>query len=181
MNRYTNYRLIHSLIIDLLISFVSVTSRYSQREWNVRQLPITLTVDGKSIFGFILNFHFFQTFFLLEIFEPQPRVSPDAGIPAIMSDITDDPSSDSIPLTTPPPLRKVSGVVIPSKTWVPFLAGAIGGMSGAVLTAPLDVVKTRLQSDFYKERLQAVKMVGTLATTRLGVWGHLVDTGAIIR
>jgi solute carrier family 25 protein 33/36 len=53
-------------------------------------------------------------------------------------------------------------------------------MSGAVLTAPLDVVKTRLQSDFYKERLQAAKAVGT-ARSRFGVWRHLSETGVILR
>ena len=76
-----------------------------------------------------------------------------------MSQITDDPSPDirrPIPSTRPDQLRKVGGVILPSKTWVPFVAGAIGGMSGAVLTAPLDVVKTRLQSDFYRDRIQAV-------------------------
>lgn len=33
--------------------------------------------------------------------------------------------------------------------WVHFVAGGVGGMTGAVLTCPLDVVKTRLQSDDY--------------------------------
>lgn len=36
-----------------------------------------------------------------------------------------------------------------SKKWVHFVAGGIGGMTGAILTCPLDVVKTRLQSDVY--------------------------------
>lgn len=35
--------------------------------------------------------------------------------------------------------------------WVHFVAGGIGGMVGAVVTCPLDVVKTRLQSDSYHE------------------------------
>jgi hypothetical protein len=37
----------------------------------------------------------------------------------------------------------------PRKQWISFLAGAVGGMAGTTLTAPFDVVKTRLQSDLY--------------------------------
>lgn len=37
----------------------------------------------------------------------------------------------------------------PTKNWVHFVAGGVGGMTGAILTCPLDVVKTRLQSDVY--------------------------------
>ncbi|KAM9928287.1 hypothetical protein OXX80_010065 [Metschnikowia pulcherrima] len=33
--------------------------------------------------------------------------------------------------------------------WVHFIAGGTGGMVGAIVTCPLDVVKTRLQSDSY--------------------------------
>ncbi|KAG7192300.1 Pyrimidine nucleotide transporter, mitochondrial [Scheffersomyces spartinae] len=36
-----------------------------------------------------------------------------------------------------------------TKPWVHFVAGGVGGMVGAVCTCPLDVVKTRLQSDVY--------------------------------
>ena len=104
----------------------------------------------------------------------------------IMSQITNDPTSD--PIVSLPHraaradshLRKVGGVILPSKTWVPFVAGAVGGMSGPILTAPLDVVKTRLQSDFYRDRLQATKYSGT-AVVRFSVWRHLVETTVIIQ
>jgi hypothetical protein len=97
-----------------------------------------------------------------------------------MSQITDDPSPDirpPIPSPCPDQLRKVGGIILPSKTWVPFVAGAVGGMSGAVLTAPLDVVKTRLQSDFYRDRIQSVRST----TSRFGVWRNLKETAAILR
>jgi solute carrier family 25, member 33/36 len=103
-----------------------------------------------------------------------------------MSEITDDVEPDTLHTVSEssknaaPSIRTVGGVILPSKTWVPFVAGAVGGMSGAILTAPLDVVKTRLQSDFYKERLQAAKKHGT-ATSRFAIWRHLAETGVILR
>ncbi|KAK0527692.1 Pyrimidine nucleotide transporter, mitochondrial [Tilletia horrida] len=40
--------------------------------------------------------------------------------------------------------------VVPPKGWVHFVAGGVGGMCGAIVTAPLDLAKTRLQSDMYR-------------------------------
>jgi len=105
----------------------------------------------------------------------------------MMSHISEHPTEVSLadgrrPVSHHPPteLRKVGNVIIPSKTWVPFLAGAIGGMAGAVLTAPLDVVKTRLQSDFYRERVMAANAAAP-AASRFGAWRHLKETVLIIR
>jgi len=104
-----------------------------------------------------------------------------------MSHISDDPADVSladgrrpVPHRPATELRKIGNVVIPSKTWVPFLAGAVGGMAGAVLTAPLDVVKTRLQSDFYRERIVAANAAAPV-TSKLGAWRHLKDTVLIVR
>lgn len=40
-----------------------------------------------------------------------------------------------------------------AKSWAHFVAGGLGGMAAATLTAPLDVLKTRLQSDFYRAQI----------------------------
>ncbi|MCJ1260982.1 hypothetical protein MMC22_000846 [Lobaria immixta] len=42
-----------------------------------------------------------------------------------------------------------------AKPWAHFVAGGLGGMTSAVVTAPLDVLKTRLQSDFYQSQIVA--------------------------
>ncbi|KAJ1918162.1 Pyrimidine nucleotide transporter, mitochondrial [Tieghemiomyces parasiticus] len=47
---------------------------------------------------------------------------------------------------------KKSGDVDTSINWAHFFGGGIGGTVGAVLTCPLEVVKTRLQSSDYRRR-----------------------------
>jgi solute carrier family 25 protein 33/36 len=57
---------------------------------------------------------------------------------------------------------------------------SLGGMCGSIVTAPFDVVKTRLQSDLF----QAKVVDGGKVVTRTGIKGLLwnfVDTGKILR
>ncbi|KAK6465368.1 mitochondrial carrier domain-containing protein [Scheffersomyces coipomensis] len=64
------------------------------------------------------------------------------------------------------------------KAWVHFVAGGIGGMVGAVVTSPLDVIKTRLQSDVYHSMYnQTPKSKNPLIQTVQ----HLKETGSVIR
>ncbi|KAL9065144.1 MAG: hypothetical protein Q9161_008435 [Pseudevernia consocians] len=50
---------------------------------------------------------------------------------------------------------KQEGYVV--KPWAHFVAGGVGGMSSAILTSPLEVLKTRLQSDFYQSQIIATR------------------------
>lgn len=64
------------------------------------------------------------------------------------------------------------------KKWVHFVAGGIGGMVGAVITCPLDVVKTRLQSDAYHAIYNKTPKSGN-PVVKAGQ--HLVETCLVIR
>ncbi|KAK4674482.1 Pyrimidine nucleotide transporter, mitochondrial [Podospora pseudopauciseta] len=68
-----------------------------------------------------------------------------------------------------------------AKSWAHFVAGGVGGMTAATLTAPLDVLKTRLQSDFYQAQLRASRAahVGPMNPLRTAVY-HFNETASIL-
>ncbi|KAG8693440.1 hypothetical protein FRC08_009109 [Ceratobasidium sp. 394] len=78
-----------------------------------------------------------------------------------------------------------AATVLPAKSWRHFVAGGLGGMCGAIVTAPLDVVKTRLQSSLYEDKHRGPKKVAgasraAAARARNLLW-HFVETGHILR
>ncbi|KAH0836863.1 mitochondrial carrier protein RIM2 [Lanmaoa asiatica] len=78
-----------------------------------------------------------------------------------------------------------SSSFLPAKSWQHFVAGGFGGMCGAIVTSPFDVVKTRLQSSLFREKHASVGMVGggvaTLPHRSGGLLWNFVETGHILR
>ncbi|OAA75075.1 mitochondrial carrier protein RIM2 [Akanthomyces lecanii RCEF 1005] len=81
-----------------------------------------------------------------------------------------------------PPRGQVKALPF-AKSWVHFMAGGIGGMTAATLTAPLDVLKTRLQSDIYQAQLRAAQTMQaqTARNPLSAAFYHLGDTLHILR
>ena len=107
-----------------------------------------------------------------------------------------------------PPTPPTTSSWLPAKSWQHFLAGgyvltpklqyspftnaiahdeknSLGGMCGAVVTSPFDVVKTRLQSDLFRQKHTDVgAVVGdsvVLVRRPGGLLWHFVETAHIIR
>lgn len=78
--------------------------------------------------------------------------------------------------------RKDRVRLVPPKGWLHFVAGGVGGMCGAIVTSPLDVVKTRLQSDLFAKKVAAASsnQHGSIATMKRLAY-HFVETGHILR
>ena len=88
--------------------------------------------------------------------------------------------SDAIP----PSLEKPKTSWLPAKSWHHFVAGGLGGMCGAIVTSPFDVVKTRLQSDLFRAKHASVAFDGSGAATvvvRRNLLWNFVETAHIIR
>ncbi|KAG9205672.1 hypothetical protein B5807_08054 [Epicoccum nigrum] len=72
-----------------------------------------------------------------------------------------------------------------AKSWAHFVAGGLGGMASATLTAPLDVLKTRLQSTYYQQHLAAMRTarglppIETMSFARSSLL-HVRETGEIL-
>ncbi|KAK4452781.1 mitochondrial carrier protein RIM2 [Podospora aff. communis PSN243] len=68
-----------------------------------------------------------------------------------------------------------------AKSWAHMVAGGIGGMTAAAVTAPLDVLKTRLQSDFYQSQLRASRATLTAPMNPIRAAGyHFRETFQIL-
>ncbi|SPQ19764.1 ea803482-eb6c-45fc-8250-3dbb246358ca [Thermothielavioides terrestris] len=68
-----------------------------------------------------------------------------------------------------------------AKSWAHMVAGGIGGMTAATLTAPLDVLKTRLQSDFYQAQIKASRAAHPASMNPLrAVAFHFSETVSIL-
>ncbi|CAL1714026.1 unnamed protein product [Somion occarium] len=87
--------------------------------------------------------------------------------------------------TPPEPVENPKGGWLPAKSWQHFVAGGLGGMCGAIVTSPFDVVKTRLQSDLFREKHAGVHIAGNgsvvIRQRPSNILYHFVETGHILR
>ncbi|ERS98226.1 solute carrier family 25, member 33/36 [Sporothrix schenckii 1099-18] len=64
-----------------------------------------------------------------------------------------------------------------AKSWSHIVAGAVGSLAAATATAPFDVIRTRLQSDFYQKQLRASQIARPASRNPIvAVSKHLGET-----
>ncbi|CAK7263696.1 Pyrimidine nucleotide transporter, mitochondrial [Sporothrix epigloea] len=64
-----------------------------------------------------------------------------------------------------------------AKSWSHMVAGGLGSLAAATATAPFDVIRTRLQSDFYQQQLRAANVAQpTTMNPFKSVSRHLSET-----
>ncbi|KAH7358637.1 mitochondrial carrier protein RIM2 [Plectosphaerella cucumerina] len=98
--------------------------------------------------------------------------------PDTKSFVTSRETGDIIPDTAQNPAMAEKASPF-AKSWVHFVAGGVSGMTAATLTAPLDVLKTRLQSDFYQAQLRANRPATSLGPIRAAAF-HFRETMQIL-
>jgi solute carrier family 25 protein 33/36 len=98
------------------------------------------------------------------------ELNPAAANASLTPELTS--SSSPSPPSSLPEAKKET------KPWVHFVAGGVGGTVGAIATSPLDVIKTRLQSDVYHTLYNKVPKS---SNPLIQVFQHLGETGAVLR
>ncbi|KAF8885054.1 mitochondrial carrier [Gymnopilus junonius] len=96
-------------------------------------------------------------------------------------------------MATLPPIPSPPQELKKPSPWLHLVAGGLGGMCGAIVTSPFDVVKTRLQSDLFRQKHPAhigvlghsggasSVMMGSIPRSSTNLLYNFVETGYIIR
>lgn len=113
---------------------------------------------------------------------PQLQQLAARGDPGAQVDLRTLESQQAASSSSRTPLDSRPKKLIPPKGWLHFVAGGAGGMCGAIITSPLDVVKTRLQSDLYRQRPATTLAAtgGVLSSARRLAY-HFVETGYLLK
>ncbi|OAG10438.1 mitochondrial carrier protein-like protein rim2 [Paraphaeosphaeria sporulosa] len=117
---------------------------------------------------------------------PRPRSIHDDGTPFKQTLLPQSrETGDVIPQKRPDGTPVATAESPFAKSWAHFIAGGLGGMASATLTAPLDVLKTRLQSTYYQQHLAAMRTarglppIETMSFARSSLL-HIRETGEIL-